>query len=309
MKVNVGGRIRNLPDFLVVGTGKAGTTSLHHYFDAHPQVLVPSRVKETLFFQIVTNPNREQLAFNTKAITTFEEYLNQFDEAAEGQVCGEVCPSYMFFHDHTIPNIQLYHPRWEELKILFVLREPVDKVLSHYHFVTNTLGIEDSSLESALELEGSRTGRDDILADLLYVRGASYYKQVRAFVDVFPRVEVVFFEQMKRDLAGFMESIYDFLGVDRIPPDNNGHIHNRSSRRRIPKSTLSKWIRSGIRATVPPMIRGRISSRIRQSVLDRLFHSETISDETRARLKETFREDVRRLEQLIEKDLSFWGYS
>jgi hypothetical protein len=310
MRCLINGKYRNLPDFLVVGTGKAGTSSLYKYLLNHPEIALTKSVKETLFFHIISNPNRTQLEFNKWAITNFEDYLSEFDDIDMGKICGEICPSYLYFYDHTIENIKKYHPGWQKLKIIIILREPVDKIISHYNFVTNTLKIEDPSLEVALELETDRIKRKDkVLPDLLYVDNTSYYHQVKVYMDTFKNIGIFFYEDLKSDKKQFLKKILEFLEVNtEYIPDNFEITYNKSKRRKKDRSIILTSLVTSLQNIIPSSIKDIIRPNLLSLKEKILVKEERIKRKTRKKLKKKFKPEVKKLEKLIGRDLDFWGY-
>lgn len=78
----------NFPDFLVVGAAKSGTSSLHHYLNAHPQIFMPQHTKELWFWHIITNPNKAVYVYIPKheIPQSLLEYLAVFEDSREDQI-------------------------------------------------------------------------------------------------------------------------------------------------------------------------------------------------------------------------------
>lgn len=130
------------PDFLVVGTQKGGTTTLHDLLLQHPQVYLPP-CKEVHYFSL----NYQHGA---------EWYSDHFKDATHDQICGDITPYYCF-HPLAPSRIKKLVPR---VKIIFLLRDPVDRALSHYfHAVRH--GFETLPLQTALSAECERLANCD----------------------------------------------------------------------------------------------------------------------------------------------------
>ena len=126
-----------LPDFLGIGTQKGGTTYLYELLKQHPQVFL-------------ANP-KEQHFFSLHWHRGSDWYRNQFDEAAAGQICGEITPYYMF-HPEAPSRIASLLPK---VKLVVLLRDPVERALSQY-FHSYRLGLEHLNLEGAFSEESRR---------------------------------------------------------------------------------------------------------------------------------------------------------
>ena len=314
VKCQIDGTERNLPDFLIVGAAKSGTTSLHHYLSRHPDVVVPA-TKETLFFHQVTNPNNGQLRFLPNAVTDFDKYTQLFDHARTGQVCGESCPSYLIYHQRTIENIQRYHPNWKELKIIIILREPVDKIVSHYLFVKNTLSqldpsLANESLIASLWKERGRSHLPETLVDVLYIENTSYYEQVKAYLDVFPKVKIYLYDDLCGNETALFADLCRYLGIREDVAETccaekkfNVRIEKRS-----PWGPLGHLFVNFAKTKSGSRLLQSLSARKRNRLKDFFEPPEDIGWISRTLLKEMFRAEVSRLGRLIGRDLSCWGY-
>jgi len=310
MRCEIDGQTRNVPDFLIVGTGKAGTSSLQSYLQQHPQVVVP-QIKESLFFHIVSNPNKTQMKILTQACTNWEDYLKYFDDAQEGMFCGEACPSYMLFYEHTIANIKTYHPRWEELKIVIMLREPMSKVISQYFDTRNRLGdyiptLRAETLEQTIRKEPERLADPNVLCDLYLMESTSYVKQIKAFREAFTNVRIFLFDDLRDHPEQFYADFTDFLGIQDIPP--SAKKKNVGKRNEVPKGVLGRTVDAVQQMGIVQPLLGAIPESIKSAIKSQVYKREDVPEKTRALLKEKFRPEIKELETLIDRDLSAWGY-
>ena len=136
-----------LPDFLIIGAQKAGTTSLASYLAAHPQVLIP-KCKEVHFFSdgFVQGVDWYQSHFTVGRRRRVRSLLRRTPPSA-----GEATPYYLF-HPLAASRCSKLLP---EARIVIMLREPVDRAYSHYNFMRK-LGHEQLSFEEAIDAESSR---------------------------------------------------------------------------------------------------------------------------------------------------------
>ena len=178
-----------LPNLIVIGGLKCGTTSLHHYLNLHPEVAM-SRPKELNFFVA---------ELNWPLGTGW--YSTHFDPAAPAR--GESSPHYTNRprFDGVVDRIDA---TLEAPRLIYVVRDPIDRMLSHYlHNVGG--GYEPRSLADAL---GDRASS--------YVARSRYFFQLEPYLRAFgrERIEIVGREELKRDRAGTMRRVFAFLGVD-----------------------------------------------------------------------------------------------
>lgn len=292
----------SLPDFLIVGAAKSGTTSLHKYFEEHPDIFLP-HMKETWFFHLNDNPNKEIKKWVKYLPLNFYSYIGLFADAREDQVCGEATPSYLYYHKLTIQNIKKYYPEWKKLKIIIILREPISKVISHYKFVhTKGLDPDNLNLKEALKIEKDRLAENNVLPDLFYVDNTLYYEQVKAYKKTFNDVKIYLFDDLIKKPNKLIKDIYRFVGVDdSFIPESLGKKFNKSNQKMKPKNQISSYILK---------YGGKILSKLPKNLKifgkRILLEEEVIESETLNYLKDSFKEDVKQLQQIIDNDISHW---
>lgn len=201
---------RPLPDFLIVGAQKAGTTALYAYLRWHPAITGPSW-KEVSYFD---RHYRRGASW----------YRGHFPIRAGGRLVGEASPGYLF-HPLAPERVRATVP---EAKLIALLRDPVDRALSHYHHEV-ALGREPLSFEEAIEAEPVRTrGEEQQLArepgyfshpwwDYTYLARGRYAEQLERWLAVFPREQllVVPSEELAADPGQIYARVLEFLGAPR----------------------------------------------------------------------------------------------
>src|SRR5215210_8660249 len=150
-----------LPNLLIVGAAKCGTSSLHRYLDEHPEVSM-SRPKETNFF--VRDDWREQVAW----------YESRFPTPAPTR--GEASPSYSLFpYFRGVP--ERVHSLVPEAKLIYLVRDPLARLVAHYLDMYG-LHIEHRPFEEAV-------GDPDEERNL-YLAGSRYATQLEQFLAFYP---------------------------------------------------------------------------------------------------------------------------
>jgi Sulfotransferase domain len=201
-------RWRPLPDFLVIGAQKGGTTALYAYLRWHPGITGPSW-KEVSFF--------DRHSWRGAAW-----YRGQFPLRPRGRLVGEASPSYLF-HPLAAERARALVP---EAKLIALLRDPVERAYSQYQHEV-ALGREPLSFEDALAAEGDRTcGEverllDDPRAfsrawwDHTYAARGLYAEQLERWLAAFPREQllVVATEELAEKPADVYASVLEFLGA------------------------------------------------------------------------------------------------
>lgn len=197
-----------LPNFIIGGTEKAGTTSVFSYLAKHPQVAVSKR-KETDFFRTDGGDPAD--------------YARQFPQAGDRRILLEASPGYLGEAEDVAPRMQAMLPG---VKLLFILREPIDRFISSYRFHRARLNLPKELsfheyLQHCLAYAEEDNGRahvpstldDWYLKVLPFGRYAGY---LRRFFALFPReqIRVAFYDDLHRDPAAFMSNLSDFLDID-----------------------------------------------------------------------------------------------
>lgn len=194
---------QNAPDFIVVGAGKCGTTSLWEYLGCHPQVLLPHK-KELNFFTV------EQYRLG------WEWYLSHFPAITdyEGLVTGDASPSY--FNN---PCALAHIPNLEKTKIIILLRHPVHRLLSSYHHNLRG-GHESRSLAQILKLELELFQSDSLttkVPEIGYLADSIYLNPVQKWLEAMPQNQLLIIqtEELAVNPALVMQNTCDFLQLPR----------------------------------------------------------------------------------------------
>lgn len=236
--------LRALPDFMIVGAMKSGTSSLFDHVRQHPLVAPPYR-KETHYLDLGRHRGCPALWYRA--------HFPLRARMRPGMITGEATPDYMF--DPAIPPaLRAMRP---DLRLIVVLRNPVDRVISHYHHEVR-MGREHLSLETALELEEARlaTARKagaeggETLQHASYRRRSIYAPQLRILLEHFPRERVLVLSsrQLFDDPAAVMAETQEFLGLPEPGVPYEFRVKNSAPRR----AEVSGDLRAGLEAFFAP---------------------------------------------------------
>lgn len=309
------------PNFFVVGAAKAGTTSLYHYLEQHPQVYM-SPVKEPNHFSYDTDleklrPSaRKRLkALNIEGflqgdmsnkihrayITDRQQYISLFRFAPADKIVGEASPAYLY-SKVAAGAIHQFNP---EAKIVIILRNPVERAYSHY-LMDRKLAFTDKSFEEALTDDHRFTPRS-WGATSLYLDLGEYYQQVKRYYDIFPaeNILVLLSEELRKNTAETISKLYQFLGIDPSFRPNLSETHNKAV---VPRNALMHRLLtfSGLRVFIRRKINnGTFKNILRKAIFNPPKESRP-SPTITEKLKLHFRNDIQQLSKLIEKDLTHW---
>lgn len=286
------------PDFIIVGAAKSGTSSLHEYLSTHPDVFMP-KLKELNFFHAYGQANPPIWERSPEMPTNPMAYASHFYEANADQLKGEASPSYLIYYKRTIANIKRFYKGRKEPKIIIILREPIDKIWSHFRFNRmRNLDPDALSLEEALEVESERLKNPTYLPDVHYIHNTQYLQQVKAYLDNFEEVQVLLFDDLKKDPIKLISEVQTFLGVKNEVPENLGQTYNRSSVATVPSNNAVAWaLKVGLT---------RIPFPFKEKLKAKLLKKETMSEGVEERLIQLFKPEVEGLETLLNRDLSSW---
>lgn len=297
-----------LPNFLIVGAAKSGTTSLYHYLKQHPEIFM-SPVKEPNFlsFQFEEFPYHgvDDYKWDARRVKTYQDYCRLFSASRGKKAIGEASVSNLVFSDKVIPFIKelLGDP-----KIIIMLRNPVERAFSAYLYSVRD-NREDLTFEQSLRKEEERK-KAHWSPFWFHKEGGFYYERVKAYQENFSKVGVYLYDDLKNDPAGLLKDIYDFLEVDSsfIP-----HIKTRHNVSGVPRSRMfnnllieSNPLRKILRPTVSFFLGQERYIRLREAIRAKNLRRPRIKEETVAYLKELYREDVLKLQALLGRDLSHW---
>lgn len=299
----------HLPDLFIIGAPKCGTTALYDTLKQHPQVYM-SPVKEPFFFAFEGEPplfpGAAGAFFRRAAVWRPHEYAQLFAGVTNERVIGEASATYLA-SPLAARRIRQNLP---SSRIVAILRQPAERAYSAYTFLRQ-VGFEPlRTFQEALAQEELRI-KAGWISILNYKANSYYYDQLAVYYDLFPReqIKVYLYEDwrdtpqaMLRDLFRFLEIDENFVpeiqrsNVTRLPKNRRLHhlaAHSGRIERRLP--------------FLPGPARRAIHSVLRR--LDERFNlapPPPLDSEMRARLTADFREDILKLEDLLERDLSHW---
>jgi Sulfotransferase domain len=271
-----------LPNLIVIGAQKCGTSVLHYYLSLHPEVSM-SRPKELNFFIEERNWPRG-----------VDWYRSQFD--ADARVRGEASPNYTAFPQHEgVPERMAQVV--PDAKLIYMVRDPLERIAAHWvHNYAKRR--EKGTLQETL-----------IHPNTSYVTRAKYAMQLERFLEHYPKEQVLVFQQseLRNKRMETLRQVFEFIGVD---PDFN---HPRFEQERHQTSGKTRATRLAVR--LEKMGRGRrgrlFPSNFWLVLDDRLPLRRAIKrPDVRAALPdrtlEELRADGERLRELTGRDFSNW---
>jgi hypothetical protein len=279
----------NIPNFLIIGTQKGGTTWLHENLKKHPQIFLPEGRKELEFFSYY------QKKINDLGLSSYLKSFNQFDDTIQIDrpvAIGEATPSYFWsanpsrewtnppqFFNKNIPN-SVFNVLGSKVKLILCLRDPVERAISAYfhHIRRNRFSYETKSILEIGHLYG--------IIDMGF-----YSQHLKVWLEKFKldNFKILIYEQhIKKNKEKTIEDICDFLDVNYqlYPASTNlNTYHNRGLQYRIDET--------GVFLLSP----------------DEKIESMVVSLDEIKQLREIYYDDYLSLQKIIDLDLSkSWGF-
>lgn len=301
-----------LPDFMIIGAAKSGTTSMHMYLGQHPEVFFPE-FKEPNYFALTGEtlpkkgpapPKVIQALIYSRSITDFDRYESIFDGAGEGRKLGEASVRYLYF-PKAAGRIREKVP---DVRCVAILRDPVARLYSHYCMNVQYL-IEPLSLRDALDQEEARIA-DGWGWDWHYAAVGSYADQVERYFETLGRdqVKVMLYDDFVADPQAAFAEVCRFVGIDdgfRPDMSKRGKVASR------PRSkVLGRWLhwpgqgRQAMRRLAPWYFTDERLARLEdwnRSPVEKLDAA------TRRELGPRFRRDIEKLGRVLGRDIP-WSY-
>jgi len=286
--------IGQLPNFLIIGAMKAGTTSLYHYLRAHPQVFMSS-VKELDFF--AHEPDRSR---------SLDWYRRQFAPAEPDSVAiGEASTIYTKYP--RFPGVpERIAAQVPEVRLIYVVRHPIERIRSHYQHQV-AVGAERAPFERA------------VFDNPIYLDCSRYAMQIDQYLPHFPRGQllVITSEDLRNERLATVRRVYEFLDVepDYTPPNLDREFYRTGERVTYPP--LAWRIRRTLKRHLPASKRAKELvdapfaqwlRRVRPGKEGaRPSGAQSIPEEVRDMLVRLLEEDVRRLRGYVGSGFDGWG--
>lgn len=301
--------LQKLPNLFVPGAAKSGTSSLHDLLNLHPEISMSSN-KEPHFWTIkkIKEYTPEEIGL----------YLRIFDQKKAYKYYGESSTGYFYFSlfIENLNALKDHNP-----KLIFILRNPIDRTYSHYCYL-KSLGSEDDSFkEAVLKNHQKEPHPEDLLPELIvknYYQYSLYGKWLSRFYKSFDKnqIKIILFEDFKENQLQTLNECFDFLNLsrlDKIPETKS----NETVETKYPKTyrklrilTLSKnRYRDVIKHFFPKKFRRKYKKKVSEIFLNFTKTNKRypkLAPEQREWLYQLFKEDVALLKKTTGFDFKKW---
>lgn len=296
-----------LPNFLIIGAAKSGTSALYHYLKGHPQIFL-STPKELRFFSSFNHPEKNgPNVYKRESVTSIQEYKKCFENVNQETAIGEASPQYLYYSDSAyyikeiLPNV----------KIISILRNPIDRAYSSYLHAVRDWFEDAKNFQQGLQKEEKRIESGWPML-FHYVNGGYYYRQLKQYYDLFPKenIKTIIYDDFVTSPEVVLREIFSFLKVDQsyVPdmsfkPNVSGQPRWISIHRflkpfyREPSSLQAK-----VKKFIPKSMRAAFSTNIKRINQTKVPLDSTI----RHSLIRVFEEDILLLQNMLNRDFSIW---
>lgn len=274
-----------LPTFLGIGVPKSGTTWLYELLITHPEVYIPTRVKDIRFF------NR----FYDLGLDWYSDFFPPDTEAADYKAIGEFTAHYLYCRECP----QRITTELQRPKLILMLRNPADRAWSHYKH-TARLRNYQGSFESFLEYEPRA---------IRYSLYSEHIKRYQDYVDP-DQFLILLFDRVFSDIESTKDQVAEFLEINpgAFPEDSGSRIVNQGY---IPRyqslyAMVAKtaWLAQNNRLHWPVHFAKKIG--VKRLISVEGEQPERMSDESRQKLLQIFDQEISELETVLQTDLSQW---
>jgi hypothetical protein len=288
-----------LPNFVVIGAPKCGTTSLYYYLGRHPDVYLPRR-KELHYFsseqmvRLVGGPGDAYIV--SMICRTRKDYESFYSGVQDERAIGDISPSYFYFPEASERiRDELGSPR-----IVVLVRDPIEKAFSQYmHLIRDNR--ETLEFFDALKAEGQRIA-EGWAALWRYAESSIYTPRIQKYLDVFgeDRVRIIRFEELTSSRHATLEELFRFLEVDPGFRPDVSMTYNRSGKPRLRflADLIAKPnpVTSAARRLLPEAVTTSVKNVLRDLNTGRKAE---LDERSRAYLRDYFMDDVAKLAGLV----------
>ena len=293
----------NLPNLLIVGAAKSGTTSLHNYLKQHPEIFMSNHKEPHFLINKEIGENRIP-----KGVKKLNEYSSLFDGSDTFKYRGESSAMYLQFPNIVIKNIKKYLEK--DIKIIIMLRNPIDRAFSGYQHVKRFNVDEELTFKQALEVCEDRYFKQTSLTPATrYIHIGMYYDFVKKFMHSFSdQIHVIIYDDFITDTQNELSKVFSFLKVKKIDVNitEKYMVGGWKWKNRFFKNTFMKksFLKKIIKIIAPFEF-------LRIFLNDLFKYLFTMPDDkmdisVRKKLQNIYKNDVINLSKLLNRDLNFW---
>ena len=279
-----------LPNLIVIGAMKSGTTSIHDYLNQHPDIYM-SETKEIDFFIEEKNWNKG-----------VKWYKNNF--FSNSTICGESSQNYSKRH-HFKPGVpKKIYELIPDTRIIYLVRDPIQRIVSHYH----------EALEGGYPpKEGLNQYLTKNPEDNHYILTSSYYYQISAYLEFFPKdkILIISLDSLRSHRLETMNKIFRFLNLSECNDNSLFDFTRNTSETKRSKNIVGNFLygqsSSNFRKIFPRDLKDHIkSNKFTKYLTTNPIKREEITEDTFSLLAKYLQEDVDKFRRFTGYSFSDW---
>lgn len=291
-----------IPDFIIIGAAKSGTTTLYEYLCRHPQIYMCTP-KEPDFFSIDAN--------YAKGI---DWYYSLFNDAKPTQICGEASTTYSRWHQHPLA-VERIHKALPKVKLIYIMRHPVDRAYSFYiHRFKASLHKPQYAVSNTFE--------ETIKQQSEFIESSYYLEQIEKYLQFFSQESFLFLlmEDLIERPAATLKKILSFINVEpqinlieqkKIVANKAGDYPEWFIKKQLLNPLKKVPGVNLVSSMLPEQVKSSVYQTIKKAKYKEWKNSQFVPPpmlpETRAMLIDRFREPNLKLAKFLNRDLSHWN--
>jgi hypothetical protein len=289
---------RKIPNLMIAGGSKCGTTSMRAWLNQHPDIWMQIPIELNYFCKGETEMHIKNL--------TKKEYMRYFRKAGNQKYIGEKS-NFSLYAPSAPKKIKKFNP---SIKIIIMIRNPINTMRSMHFMLSNSTWYtqeDEMNFEKALEKEPERKKKSNLIFERYFYRDlVKFHKYIKRYYDTFGKknVKVVLLDDIKQDPDKVYRDILKFLGLKYHKI--NFEVHNKS---KVSRSKIYPKIMKAIPTPFKKITRGFLPHKtyiFLKDISTKQKEKTPISPELSKKLKKELKPEIKKLERLIGRDLSNW---
>lgn len=304
----------SLPNFIIIGAGKSGTTAINAIIQEHPDIYM-SPVKEPNYFaldgekKISGYDSEDPHGFQhyPQSITCYEDYLALFSNVQNEKVIGE-CSNMYQYSKKAANNIKRLIPT---VKLLGVFRNPADRLYSRYLHLLRQNKTPTKHFVDCFDRNSLWWKKNDLIQEGFYYHHMNFYYKLFDS----SQIKIMLYDDFKREPEGFFREIFSYLEIDSSFKPNTSKVLNVGGK--IKNNFFNKIIgeesviRKGVEHFSPGIVNWARQNRSLKNIVFKARNKNLIranlNNNIRNRLiNDIYRNDIIKFSQLININLDHW---
>lgn len=290
--------------FIIGGTTKAATTSLFYYFSKHPEVC-PSSYKEVRYFLDSNYPVPRKIFFSND----INDYYKFFTLCKDKDILMDATPDYLY----SIEAPKRIRGMLENPKVVFILRNPIERLISWYRFAKQLGEIDDITFQDFLDIQGTEKKQY-----LMAMEQGKYFNYIKNYIEVLgkDKVCIIFYEDLALQPLEVVQKLSIFLGIDKNYFDDymfekKNQTHNINNNFLHKLYIFYRQIKHKVRVYTHDKFFHKLLSYLNKKIETLYFKQNTlkkiedkvIDSEIRKELCSYYKDDVNKLSHLLNKKI------